>query len=86
LLTSRSIPWDPNTRENVPKTVVDTVKGFISTNIRELVGCEILIAKLCWDSFAIDLDFVMDWVPDIENCIVVAGGSGLGRYPFSPQL
>jgi len=81
LLTSRSIPWDPNTRTNVPKTVVDTVKDFISTNIPGLVGCDILTTKLCWDSFAIDLDFVMDWVPEIENCMVVAGGSGHGTYP-----
>ena len=54
------------------------VSTELSTNIPELVGCDILIAKLCWDSFAIDLDFVLDWVPEIENCIVVAGGSGGG--------
>jgi hypothetical protein len=56
--------------------VVDAVKEFISTNIPEIVGCDILISKLCWDSFTIDPDFVIDWVPGIENCILVAGGSG----------
>jgi hypothetical protein len=86
LLTSRSIPWDPNNGTNVPKTVVDTVKEFILANLPELIGCDTLIAKLCWDSFAIDLDFVMDWVPEIENCIIVAGGSGHGMYPVFSQF
>lgn len=77
-LTSKSIPWNHSSRTNVPKIVVDTVKDFISANIPELVGCDIKIAKICWDSFAIDLDFVIDWVPGIENCLVVTGGSGHG--------
>jgi len=80
LLTSKSIPWNQSTRTNVPKIVVDTVKEFISANIPELAGCDITIAKICWDSFAIDLDFVIDLVPGIENCMVVAGGSGHGTY------
>lgn len=85
LLTSKFIPWDSDTRTNVPKSVVETVKVFISANIPELVGSDIIIAKICWDSFGIDLDFVMDWVPGIENCMVVAGGSGHG-FKFLPTL
>lgn len=59
---------------------MDTVKDFISAHIPELKGCDILIAKLCWDSFALDLDFVIDWVPDVEDLVVVAGGSGHGKF------
>ncbi|EFX03276.1 sarcosine oxidase [Grosmannia clavigera kw1407] len=79
-VTSRPTAWTSNTRTNVPKNVLDAVKAFIASNIPDLVGCEILMAKLCWDSFALDLDFVIDWVPGRENLLVVAGGSGHGKY------
>lgn len=62
----------------MPKSVVDAVKAFISENIPELVGSDILLAKLCWDSFAADLDFLIDWIPGTDNLMVVAGGSGHG--------
>lgn len=79
-ITSWPVPWNSSKRTNVPKVVVDTVKEFISAHLPELNNCNILIAKLCWDSFAMDLDFVIDWVPDVENLMVVAGGSGHGTF------
>lgn len=86
MLTSKNVPWSPSERTNVPSIVVVTIKDFILANIPDLVGCEILIAKICWDSFAVDLDFVIDWVPHIENCMVVAGGSGHGMSLALPTV
>lgn len=81
MLTSQSIAWNHSIKTNVPKIVLDTIKAFITANIPELIGSDILITKICWDSFALDLDFVIDWVPEIKNCMVVTGGSGHGMPP-----
>ncbi|KZF20373.1 sarcosine oxidase [Xylona heveae TC161] len=86
-INALSIPtsWSLEERTNVPKASIECIKRFISENVADLSGAEIVMAKLCWDSRSIDDDFLIDWVPGLEGCIVVSGGSNHG-FKFLPTL
>lgn len=63
-----------------PLSPLEETKAFIRENLPELVGAEIVLAKMCWYTDTIDLDFVIDRVPDTSGLIVVTGGSGHGGF------
>ncbi|CAH0002491.1 unnamed protein product [Clonostachys byssicola] len=68
-----------------PLSPLEETKAFIKENLPELVGEEITLAKMCWYTDTVDLQFVMDRVPSTEGLVVVTGGSGHG-FKFLPVL
>ncbi|KAM5350694.1 hypothetical protein ACJ41O_007199 [Fusarium nematophilum] len=68
-----------------PLVAIEGTKAFVRENIPELVGAEIVAAKLCWYTDAIDLNFVIDRVPNTSGLVVVTGGSNHG-FKFLPVL
>jgi hypothetical protein len=77
-------PWISSDRSNVPRMVLDNIKKFISAHAPELEDAQIVIAKLCWDSVAIHNDFLIDWTPDMDGCIIASGGSNHGKSSSIP--
>jgi len=67
-------------RGGTPLLPLEETKKFVRENMPELVGsAEIVLAKMCWYTDTIDLNFVIDRVPDTPGLIVVTGGSGHGE-------
>ncbi|PYH92932.1 sarcosine oxidase [Aspergillus ellipticus CBS 707.79] len=81
LLTS----WSFDQKTNVPTVMIDKVKEFISEYIPELTNAEIILAKLCWDAVFLDKEFMIDWLPGVESCMIITGGSNHG-FKFLPTL
>ncbi|KAL2680973.1 hypothetical protein Neosp_008576 [[Neocosmospora] mangrovei] len=80
----------PATAEEVekrgpPLSPIAETKEFIRENLPDLVGAEITAVKMCWYADTVDLDFVIDRVPETEGLLVVTGGSFHG-FKFLPVL
>ncbi|KAJ9145109.1 Sarcosine oxidase [Pleurostoma richardsiae] len=68
-----------------PLLPLQETKEFIRENMPELVGAEIVAARMCWYTDSTDLNFVIDRVPGTSNLIIVTAGSGHG-FKFLPVL
>ncbi|KAJ4192079.1 hypothetical protein NW755_004215 [Fusarium falciforme] len=80
----------PATAEEVekrgpPLSPIAETKDFVRENLPDLVGAEITTVKMCWYADTVDLDFVIDRVPETEGLLVVTGGSFHG-FKFLPVL
>ncbi|KAM6519466.1 hypothetical protein FALCPG4_013098 [Fusarium falciforme] len=80
----------PATAEEVekrgpPLSPIAETKDFVRENLPDLVGAEITAVKMCWYADTVDLDFVIDRVPETEGLLVVTGGSFHG-FKFLPVL
>ncbi|KAM0435992.1 hypothetical protein ACHAPT_002884 [Fusarium lateritium] len=68
-----------------PLSPIEETKEFARENLPDLVGAEITAVKMCWYADTVDLDFVIDRVPETEGLLVVTGGSFHG-FKFLPVL
>ncbi|KAM6526576.1 hypothetical protein FSOLCH5_002673 [Fusarium solani] len=68
-----------------PLSPIAETKDFVRENLPDLVGAEITAVKMCWYADTVDLDFVIDRVPETEGLLVVTGGSFHG-FKFLPVL
>ncbi|RMJ10374.1 hypothetical protein CDV36_009996 [Fusarium kuroshium] len=89
--TNSETPFSaPATAEEVekrgpPLSPIAETKDFVRENLPDLVGAEITAVKMCWYADTVDLDFVIDRVPETEGLLVVTGGSFHG-FKFLPVL
>ncbi len=51
---------------------------FVHQNLPELADIK-PSGRLCWYTDTFDRNFVIDWVPQVDGCIVVTGGSRHGK-------
>ena len=54
------------------------LEQFILDHIPELVEAK-SSGRLCWYTDTFDGNFVVDWVPQLDGCMVVTGGSRHGK-------
>ncbi|UPK94758.1 hypothetical protein LCI18_005693 [Fusarium solani-melongenae] len=72
-------------KQGPPLSPTAETKDFVRENLPDLVGAEITAVKMCWEADTVDLDFVIDRVPETEGLLVVTGGSFHG-FKFLPVL
>lgn len=73
--------------EKLPKSVIQEAKEVllaIAPDLAQVEGIK-LQSKLFWYTDAINSDFIIDFIPSLENVIVATGGSAHG-FKFLPVL
>ena len=83
--SGRKLSYPKTDVEEIPEEAMRTIRTFCEENLPDLLEIELERGRLCWYSDSVDNSFLMDYVPNTENLIVVNGGSGHG-FKFLPVL
>lgn len=63
----------------VPQQALRVIRGFLAENLPELAseGIDVSLTRICWYTDTFDNHFLIDYVPETHNTLMVAtGGSG----------
>ena len=71
---SASVPTHLN--DGIPKEDEDLIRRLIQETMPQFSGKELLNKFICWCGDTSDSDYIIDFVPDTQGLLVVAGDSG----------
>jgi len=77
--------YTPNAETRIAKEALDAIKGFVASNLPELIPFGISGVRNCWYTDSLDNDFLISRVPSQDGLMVCSGGSGHG-FKFLPIL
>ncbi|KAB8293065.1 hypothetical protein EYC80_007425 [Monilinia laxa] len=77
--------YSPEVETRITKEALNIIKGFIASNLPELVPFGISGVRNCWYTDSLDNDFLISRVPTQDGLMVCSGGSGHG-FKFLPIL
>ena len=83
--TGRELSYPKTDVDEIPEEAMRVIRTFCAENLPDLLELELDRGRLCWYSDSVDNSFLIDYVPDMENLIIVNGGSGHG-FKFLPVL
>lgn len=72
----------------IPQQALSVMQGFLKENLPELAdeGIDIALTRVCWYTDTFDNHFVIDYVPDTDDSLmVVTGGSG-HAFKYLPNI
>lgn len=76
----------PKTDVNeIPEEAMRVLRAFAADNMPELLDIELEKGRLCWYTDSVDNNFLVDYVPGVDNLVAASGGSGHG-FKFLPVL
>ena len=84
-VTGRELSYPKTDVDKIPEEAMRVIRTFCEENLPDLLELELERGRLCWYSDSFDNSFLIDYVPNVENLIVVNGGSGHG-FKFLPVL
>lgn len=87
----RSTPitrWSEEKITTIPQQAFSVIQGFLKENLPELAneGIDVSLTRICWYNDTFDNHFVIDYVPDTDDSLmVVTGGSG-HAFKYLPNI
>lgn len=87
----RSTPitrWSKEKITTIPQQALHAIRQFIAENLPELAeeGIDVSMTRMCWYTDTFDNHFLIDYVPDTANSLmVVTGGSG-HAFKYLPNI
>lgn len=87
----RSTPvtrWSEEKITTIPKQALLVIRKFIAENLLELAdeGIDVSMTRLCWYTDTFDNHFLIDYVPETnDSLMVVTGGSG-HAFKYLPNI
>lgn len=87
----RSTPitrWSEEKITTIPQQALHVIRQFIAENLPELAdeGIDVSMTRMCWYTDTFDNHFLIDYVPDTANSLmVVTGGSG-HAFKYLPNI
>lgn len=72
----------------IPQQALSVMRGFLEENLPELAheGIDVSMTRICWYTDTFDNHFVIDYVPDTDDSLmVVTGGSG-HAFKYLPNI
>ncbi|ODV97472.1 hypothetical protein PACTADRAFT_2038 [Pachysolen tannophilus NRRL Y-2460] len=69
----------------IPADALKTVTDFIEKYMPDVAELPITKTRLCWYAEAVNSDFIIDWVPNVEGLFICGGASAHG-FKFLPTI
>lgn len=87
----RSTPktrWTKDKITTVPDQALRVIRGFLAENMPELgrEGIDISFTRVCWYTDTFDNHFVIDYVPELGDSLMVATGGSGHAFKYLPNI